>query len=501
MQNNLDNTAISKLAVTFCLIIGAVFLAGQGVRTGNYMMMALVFAIPLGIYFLNKPEWILVWLFLVRAGTLLVPGLRGFSVPELFMIMAIGWWIASGALNRDKPRRFEKSELMLSFFMLNIILIMSIRGFGIALLGGYDLGGSAYISMLLVFFAYFALSRIELSSKHLKWIIFGQLLFSLVPIAAQVMVWISGGGLEPLIAQFVAIRTDLRTIETAEFADIRWGTLRRFAGAFFTIGLVLRFSKGRGKYMIPILMVGTSIILMMLTGFRSVLFGMVVQTMLWCIFMSKKRLATAALISLMALGGWLFIVLTIDFFPDNMARSVSFLPFVEVDHHVAFNAQHSVDFRVDIWRHALANARDYLWVGRGLVIDVRDWAFLQRSAYGTTDFFYFMRNYHSGPLSLLVDTGLPGLIFGTLFFILVLIEALRGFKDFDDKSSLAYRFYFLLVIQAFYGVFSFYFVYGDLGSAFEGRLLNYALLRAVRYSFGTRNKVSAPQPLQSATAR
>ena len=491
MQGSADNTAISRLIVTLVLVLGAVILAVQGVKSQNIIIMGMVFAIPLGIYFLMHPKSMLVWLFLSNAGMLLVPGMRGFTLAHILSLMIIGWWIVSSALTKQKLGRYEKSETFLVLFILNIILIMSVRGFSLGIFGGYDMGGAAYIKLLLALFLYFAAVRIAVEEKQIKWILYGSLLFSLLPFFAEIAVWKTGGTLYGIVGKFIGIgvRAGVQAMQVQDIGAVRWTGLTPLASAVFMLGLVLRFKKGGGKFVIPVIMVGSAILMRMATGFRGATFSMIMIALLWCIFISRNRFATAVMLIIVGVAGWLFLVVTIDFFPENMQRAVSFLPMVGVDQMVAQNAQNSIDFRLDIWQQCVPHIKEYLFVGRGLVVNVKDWAFLSASAYGTTEFFYKMHAYHSGPLVLLLDTGVPGLILASIFMLATAREGWKGLGDFQDRTSLAYRYYFFLNIQFSYSVFSFFAIYGDLQGSLPKIILTAILMRVLRYSVLKRQQV------------
>ena len=187
---------------------------------------------------------------------------------------------------------------------------------------------------------------------------------------------------------------------------------------------------------------------------------------------------------LLGLLGWLFVIAILPVLPIVAQRSLSFLPLAKeriTDPMMLRAAQGSIDWRIDIWKMAWENVPRYLLIGRGLTFDVTGWAWLQAAAYKTTEFNYANHNYHSGPLSLLVDFGLPGFICATGFMISVVVQAWRGVKRFCiGRNDLISRYYVLMSIGFTWSVISYFFIFGYAPDDLARMALSAAMLIIVR---------------------
>ena len=90
--------------------------------------------------------------------------------------------------------------------------------------------------------------------------------------------------------------------------------------------------------------------------------------------------------------------------------------------HVMDNASGSVEWRAEIWQYCIKNS-EYLVLGRGSAFDVSETiSMIGQEERGrlTPWLAFWMRNYHGGPLVLLIDYGLTGFIAAVWLTILIL---------------------------------------------------------------------------------
>jgi O-antigen ligase len=107
-------------------------------------------------------------------------------------------------------------------------------------------------------------------------------------------------------------------------------------------------------------------------------------------------------------------------------------------------------------------------IGRGLTFDVMSVAWMRPEFYMTPDFFFVSHGYHNGPLTLLVDFGLAGLITMTAFFITSIVRVFSLLKKItrsqtSDWGALCVMGYGAMYVEQ---VFHFYAFYGDMGDMF-----------------------------------
>jgi hypothetical protein len=167
--------------------------------------------------------------------------------------------------------------------------------------------------------------------------------------------------------------------------------------------------------------------------------------------------------------------------PRGFQRTVSFIPGTSIEYGAAKNAQGSIEWRLEIWRYCLEKCHDYLLIGRGSAFKVNETA----AGLGISDiqtyspFFAFeTRSYHSGPLALLIDYGIPGLVIVSWFMILLLRRFWRYGVLFGSVDSFACRYALYWSAFMIWHIFSFYLVYGSIVN-FAIRILGYSALTFV----------------------
>ncbi len=476
-QSQKNETEVKRGLLTTVFLVITVFVAFQAVRQNNPLLIGGIITFPLLAWLLGNPSALLVGLFLTGAAGLLLPGLPGgLTLRHLFQAVIIGWAIIYTALSGVRGREKDPVTAILFLFLLNLALIMAVRGFGLGALGGSVYGGTAYILLALNFLFYSAAIKINLEEKHLRLIFFGTLICSVIPFLAQVSVYVTGGG-TAFLSNFIKIY-EVKAVSDALMegqtsGDVRWASISGIRQALITIALVLPAVRKRK----PVFwgLIAIAFYAALVTGFRGQIIGMGAVVFAWLIYDSKNRKQT--FFGLLALGllGWVLALVVIPFLPLMAQRALSFLPFATdriADKMMLRGAEGSIDFRIDIWKMAWDELPRYLLIGRGFVEDITQFAWLQGHWYQSVDFFYYMHNYHSGPLSLLVDFGLAGLVLGVAFMWVVASRSVKTVRRFCiGKNDLIARYYAFLTIQFIYFCFSYFFIFGDVRESFPFMIL------------------------------
>jgi hypothetical protein len=147
-------------------------------------------------------------------------------------------------------------------------------------------------------------------------------------------------------------------------------------------------------------------------GYRStlVLFGFVFVALFFIEGLWRTRFAVM-LAALALIGGTLTIAYA-SRMPFPVQRTLSFLPFVEVDPIVRGSADSSSEWRINMWKVVLPEIPHYLLKGKGYALSgrelemIQDPAFMTRAAEGAI----FAGDFHNGPLSLVIPFGVYGLV-------------------------------------------------------------------------------------------
>ena len=481
---NIDDASLKRRMLTIFFVITAVLISVLAIRSNNVMLIGSVFLLPVGVWMLGNPSWVFVLLYIAGYAQFRLPGLPGeISLLLLMQLALVGILLLKRSITYGEKHPKYASRVWLFLFLLNVFFIISVRGFGVTILGSSAYGGKKYITLIATFFFYYMASSVDLTRRQVKWLLFGGLIASLLPVLAQASLYFSGG-VSSVFASFFNI--SWRDVEQAsllagETGDVRWSRLREFGAMIVTVSLI--WPALRSRKLLRWGLIGLALYLILLSGFRSKIVQAGAIIFVWLIFMAKNRMRQFMLLTALALLGWCLALVVIPFLPFAGQRALSFLPFAAdriTDPFVLEQAQHSIDFRVEIWGHAWSHVQEYLFIGRGLLLEVAEWAWLQRGAYGTSEFFYAGHAYHSGPLSLLVDFGILGFVVGTGFLLSICIEGWRGVSEYcSNKMDLIHLCYIYMTISLSYQVFSFYFVYGNVVNNFPEIILTSVLMKVL----------------------
>jgi hypothetical protein len=484
-HRNVNEHEVRRFLLTAILFIGTVIAGFFAVRLNHPLLMIAIPLVPLVAWLIGEPSALLLTLFLVNYSSISLPGLPGgLTLVNFFQAIMIGWALINGALNKNRFFTLTKEKGVILLFFVHSLLIIAVRGFGMSIGRGQTFGGGAYVYLFLSIFFYLAASQIPLKEKHIRILFWGGIVLSLIPLLVQLSIYFSGGATYYL-TRFFSVNTssvvDAVMSGEEDVGSVRFSAVSGLRTVLLMVALVV--PAVRRRKVLSWGLVGAAVLMTLTSGFRSSLVGVGALVFMWLLYESNNRWRTFFMLAGLGLIGWLIALAVIPVLPDTFQRTLSFLPLARewVDPRVLMDAQNSVDFRLGIWELAWRRVPEYLLIGRGMTVEISQWAWLQSSSYRNPEFFFATHNYHSGPLSLLVDFGLPGFILFTSFLIMVCVKAWKGVnQSCAGRNDLISRFYAFLTIQVTYKVVAFYLIYGDIKKAIPGLLLDVVLLMAVR---------------------
>ncbi len=492
-----DQATITRALTVPLMLLGTALAVIWLVNTSGVSGLVLIPIILGAMFFWLQPAKMVAMLPPAVVLTLIVPGLPGVMTlaQALTMLLAV-WGIFARATVRGEGLRRTTSDWAILGFLGVMILLMVVRGFGMRIGGGTKYGGFGYVLLITSVMAYFFAPYVTLSRKNIVWIIVGTVIASAIPLTVEASIIITGGATGALLNYFTLLpEYTMEALRVGEMGLTRISSGRTFGLALLMFGLVLR-SRGPFRTLMRLVLVFLGFGFVLLSGFRSVFVLAVGIMAWWAWYRSAHRVGTVMLSLLAGLAVWGGAVIAGPSLPGPFQRALSFLPGVHVDYMVFDRAQASISWRLDIWRECLKHVPEYLLVGRGIVTDVLPLAWMRREFYVTPDFYYEMKGYHSGPLSLLLDFGLPGFVVGTLFFVSVCREGwafLRRNKP--DYNDLIWRYYLYLLITASVSALSFYLITGDVRASVPLFVVDAIVLRLVRKHLAAApKKETAPGP-------
>ena len=357
----------------------------------------------------------------------------------------------------------------LIFFMAVVVFTLKMRGgIGLNSLGSDTVGGKEYVTLLMGILGYFALSAQRIPSQRVKLYVS---LFFLAGFAASV------GDLAPylphqlyfLFAFFPVSGFDLEQTPGMVNFQARFAGLGA-AGMGGFLFMLARYGPRdiflTGKLWRPVLLAGF-LALTMLGGFRNHLILCGATFLVQCYL---ARMHRTKLFPVFILAGLVGVTLLIPFankLPYTFQRSLAFLP-LEVSREARADAEASSDWRLQIWKDALATVPQYLLLGKGYSISRHDLDVASSKSFhyvSNLESIDIVGNYHSGPLSVVIYFGVWGCLAILWFFIASLRALYRNFRygeaEFQSINTFLLA-YFLVKI------FLFLIIFGSLYSDMYG---------------------------------
>jgi hypothetical protein len=462
-------------------VIVVVLIAFMGFRSQGYFIHLALISTPIAIYLLSNPSAWLVAVLGVSQSKLIFPGLpQGLQVVHALMFGFVAVVIARNIILKPASPGRRMSNLFLLGFLAVIIATAVVRGSGLRFLGSSLWGGMGYIKVVLAG-AFVLTSRyIPLTDKQLRLTILLMLSLSLLPVASQFLYVLSRGSIYQqyyFVEAYVGgLMESLNAIETGRGA-VRFHMLATLSSNLLLCGLALIPWKSFYKVLIGLLLF---IVLLMagLSGFRGS-FLLAVGTLFILVVITAEDKKYVRLVSLMAI---VFMSLAIvypftNLLPGSIQRTLSWLPGADIPIEIKIEAMNSVVHRTRVWQMAWNEVPQYLWIGKGFTINPADiLAITVRQDWALNAFL--SHNYHSGPLSMLLDTGLFGFIFGTGFMLTSCYEAYRQMSRLPDDAFLK-RFYMVFLAQYIYSVPAFFLIFGDVKESFVSMFINFSILNVL----------------------
>lgn len=479
------------------LVISWVLVAQTGM-SGLYWIPMTFFLLLL----MMNPAAMVVLLPLMHLSLLKLPGMTSmFRVDYLLTMLMGAWGIPWLVLMRPRTEnqpwlKTLPSQRWLMLFLINMVLTMAVRGFGLRVTGGTEYGGTSYIVLGGIIMAYFFAPRIPIEVKHCRIIVFASVLAGLLPFMVEVLL-VKQIPLGEWLSEYVGIKADYLAdvFDQGGTAISRYTGGRWFGGALIMAGLVLPPGPGLRNPLRWVLVIG-GMMAVMASGFRWYFVFYAGVLIIWLYRQSRSKPMFFPTLAVLALLGWILLYFTVEYMPLGFQRTVSYLPGLKVDPVVVLRAENSAMWRVEVWKKCIEELPQFLLVGRGLVTDVTGFAWLRELHYAGAEFGYAMHNYHSGIFSLLMDFGLAGFVTGTLFFVHLTKEVRRGLPVVQQAYGAHHwvsRMYEYLMVFVVMHVVSYYLVFGDLRSSIL-RIATWGIVAHCMVCMARRKMMFVPAP-------
>jgi hypothetical protein len=373
----------------------------------------------------------LIWLSGAYMNAFFLPG-----QPYMWMIMAFfsfGISVLSRPLARNKLKPiWPRSVAMPLIFILGVVVVTALLtgGIGLKVLGSQVFGGRKYLLILGAVVGFFALTFQAVPRKNA---LRDTSAFCLAPLTACVsnIAYMLGPAFYFL---FLLFPVELALNQaSANVAPVLVGVKRisGFGPAAIGLGMfvLMRFGiRGLLDFSRPLRFVFFCSIVFLgwLSGFRSAFatIGVVFIVQFFAEGLHRTRFAMIFVAGGLMIYGFLFTFATS--LPLAAQRAISFLP-ITIDRTAALDAQGSWEWRLEMWNIVAKEIPQYLWLGKGYVVDPGDLALadeaVRRGFASSYDIFIKVGDYHSGPLSVLIPFGILGAL-GFIWFVSAAIRVL-----------------------------------------------------------------------------
>jgi hypothetical protein len=466
------------LVLTALLVLVVLIAFVFTISTGSVLPFTAFLFVPFLVYMIRVPHLWMLSVFVVMTANLTIPGLpQGIMA---YHVLAAGFVVLMAAKCAiQRPKRsgtFGWSIFFAAAYMCVVALMITVHGFGLRFIGDEMWGGAAYLRLFIAFCFLWASEFLTISETSWKRFMWFAVLGAMVPVMSYFVFLFSGGAMS---WQFLFVKDQASAIV---------GTLRASASGKGVVRYTLMASVAQTLLMLlltimrwrwlgigAILVLGTSF----LSGFRSSLLILVMTGIVYAVMYKKEgRMKRVMVLLFCTITVVVALIPIVRKLPLSAQRSLSIIPLYHVAPEAELDADSTATWRIEIWKLMLHNIPKYFWLGSGVAVNAA-------AAYSTNPYFlcspegaYEYHNYHNGPLGILHDYGIFGLLTVLGFMISSSLEFSRFRKIFVTGTFL-HRFYMFFLAAYIAQILSFLIIFGDVFDSVAVLLFASVMLRGV----------------------
>ena len=472
-----------RTLINFGILVIAIAVSVTAIVQSSYFMMGALIGALFLPFLIESPSWLMIVVIGLFGTELTFPSLPSSLSLHSFLAAVLSVWLLVRHLivRTEVPFRQSQhtvSSVFLFLYLATLVLIMTVRGTGMRYLGSEEWGGGKYFLLFISAAFFWAAPFQRLTERQWKIAFVFLTIGYLLPFVAQWIISASGGQFD--IDQYV--KSAFSDTPTVQNEDLQTSLVRDYplAALGTAIGLsALVLLPVRFPYvLLSAALILVAVVFVGMAGYRSHFMILVGTIVMYSFVFRENRSWRRQLFILLLIGVtcWSFLFLITPYLPPIAQRSLSIVPGLGINEVVQESATGTVGWRIDLWQFSLQMSAPYRWLGRGFLFNPEE---LPVFDYATGHLFMYLRHsYHNGPLSLLIDTGIPGLIFCSGFFIASIVESRRllGLIPSETVFGRAYRaLYAYLIVQVIY----FYGLIGDPVSSVSQILFIFTLLKVL----------------------
>jgi hypothetical protein len=478
--------------------LGALIISMIAIAKSNYPMLAGLILVLFLPTLIQSPSWLLILVIALFGTEATLPMLPASLSLHLALAAVLSLWliVRNLILHSGTPvpqPSYAASNLFLFLYLVTLVLIMSVRGTGMRAFGSAEWGGGKYFLIFIASAFCWTAPLKGLGPRQWKWAVLLLTAGYVLPFVAQWLLSFSGGYFD--ITDYIRPALTESGATSLEGVDVQTSLIRVYplAALGTAIGIAaLMLLPVRMPQLLAIglfLLVGLALV--GLSGYRSHFLALAGAITFYSFVFRENRswVRHLFILLLIAITLWSLLFLITPYLPALVQRTLSIIPGLGVAETVQTDATNTITWRFSLWRFSLLLGEQYRWLGRGFLFSPDE---LPQFDY-TTDmlYMYLRHNYHNGPLSLLIDTGIPGLVFCSGLFLSALVESRRLLGEIPSHTPFgrAYRVLFAyLVMQVLY----FYLIIGDPVAAVTRILFTFTLMKVLVTSWRTPQAPAAP---------
>ncbi len=449
-----------------------------GFSEGHIILMFGIIVLPILFRLVGNPELFFMLVYVCIAGSLTIPGLpQELMLKEVIALGLIGLGVVKFMVAKPPIRKEFGIARLAGFALIAVIIVhMVVRGCGFRAISGELWGGMAYVRVFIAF-GFFVVSDVVLLSeekfrKLFKW----TAIASFIPGLAQAMFLVSGGA---LYQQYMFVRVEAWALRQSLYASVsnqgvvRYHFMAGIANTIIMIGLTI----AKWRYLPLFILI--SIPAGLISGFRSAIFIPLMYLLIFALLYSNRNRFRRVI--WIMIGFAVFLVCMSQFassLPLSFQRALSIIPFYHVSEIARTDAMGTIEWRLDIWKIMLKNIPEYLFIGRGFAAEAELYTTIDPRYATTPEFAYYVHNYHNGPLGMLLDLGVAGLVSVAVFLVSSFLEVFR-YKRLFDGDNFMNRYYSYIVSVYLSQVIIFFFFVGDTISYIPSMMFSLALIKVL----------------------
>ena len=499
----LRTVIIFAVCLPLAIVLG--YIIADWENTPNFFAIIVVVGLLLLPLLLRWHHLWLIALWNVQAVIFFLPGRPGVMLAMAAMSLLIS--VIQHTLNREVQFIHVPTIAWPILFLTAVILVTAklTGGIGLAIGGGNNVGGKKYVFLLGAVIGYYALTAHQIPKKKAFLCVALFFVCGLTSAISSITVILPPSALYYVLVVFPPDQyympggDDLIAgpVQIARVGGIATACVDVISAMLALYGVAGVFA-GR-KLWRPVVFllfaVGS-----LFGGYRSILIGLALTFAL--VFWLEGSMRTN-LFPTMIIFGVVVAAVSLPFvnqMPLSVQRTLSFVPFIKVDASAEAAAQGSTEWRLEMWKLVLPEVPKYLLVGKGYSINAQDLAMAGMSAGTEEDALagtMMSTDYHSGPLSVIIPFGLPG-VFGFVWFLLAGCKVLRYNYRYGDPD---YKRINTFLLASFVGkIIFFIFIFGSFNGDFAGFVGILGL--SIALNGGMRRRAPEPQlPMESESGR